>query len=182
MDQQNNNIKHFKTILIISIILILGVLLVIVVYFLSTNPNESDNSVSSSSVLVTDRVGGGLCFDEDSDGAYGCNTLFTIFTDGKYETSSDRDNKTVDLGSGEITTAELNNLKGLINQTDFSEIKRHPFTDTCPTAYDGSASTYTFYISESVTETIGSCQYELSDKYPIFSEINRIEREYQRGY
>ena len=68
---------------------------------------------------------------------------------------------------------EINELKDLIENTDFEEVKSTPFTDTCPIAYDGQKVTYTFYLENS-NEVLSSCTYKIDTSTPLFSELDRI--------
>ena len=68
---------------------------------------------------------------------------------------------------------DLTKLTSLINTANFEEIRSKKFTGTCPTAYDGQEAIYTFY-TLTETQTVSSCEFEIDNQSPLFSEINQI--------
>jgi hypothetical protein len=57
-----------------------------------------------------------------------------------------------------------------ISQTDFGALKSHPFTGTCPVAYDGQETVYTFATSSAV-ERIASCETAVDPSAPLFLAV-----------
>ena len=112
---------------------------------------------SSTSELLNIKSSGGLCPNGNV-----CSSTKIIMNDGSILI----DNKLK-------TKADLTKLISLINTANFDEIRSKKFTGTCPTAYDGQEVTYTFY-TLTVTQTISNCEFEIDNKSPLFSEINKI--------
>jgi hypothetical protein len=84
------------------------------------------------------------------------------------------------LISGTLSKLEITRLKRRITEINFALIKSKPFTDTCPIAYDGVETIYTFPLGK-VVEEISSCRYILDGKNPLFQQINRLAIEFQRS-
>jgi hypothetical protein len=57
-----------------------------------------------------------------------------------------------------LAPGERRALLRAIRRLDLRSVRAHPFTGTCPTAYDGSESIYRF---RGVAEPLASCRYEL---------------------
>jgi hypothetical protein len=84
------------------------------------------------------------------------------------------------LISGTLSHLEMTRLKRRVAKTNFALIKAQPFTGTCPIAYDGVETIYTFPLGK-IVEEISSCQYILDGKNPLFQQINRLAIEFQRS-
>lgn len=88
---------------------------------------------------------GGVCASTKSM----CDDVTTLTGDGN-----------ITYGSGEhyqVSGEDLAKLKELIAKTDFAAIRTHKFSGTCPMAYDGQESVYTFYTAGG-PERLASCE------------------------
>lgn len=100
---------------------------------------------------------GGLC-------PYGmCGMEVIFYQDGSFDVT----NSSGEGWEGIIEDAVLVNLRREIENADFDMIRSRPFTDMCPTAYDGAELIYTFYASEGV-EVISSCEYVIDGDLELF--------------
>jgi hypothetical protein len=61
-------------------------------------------------------------------------------------------------------------LQKLVDETDFSLIRKNAFTKLCPSAYDGPNITYTFYTSHGV-EQINDCITNVDKNNKLFKEV-----------
>lgn len=111
-------------------------------------------------ILLKIETSGGLC-----PGNVTCSSRISIQSDGSWITDSNT--------KGKISLSKIEKLENLIDSTDFAAMKEKKFTDTCPTAYDGQESIYTFY-TLSGEERISSCETEIDNNAPLFKEINII--------
>jgi hypothetical protein len=64
-------------------------------------------------------------------------------------------------------------LDAAIRAADFAAIRSRPFTDTCPTAYDGQEVIYEFGTPTGV-ERIASCEVAIKQDDPLFVAVQRI--------
>jgi hypothetical protein len=71
---------------------------------------------------------------------------------------------------GSVPESILDGLATEIARTDFEELKSHPFTGTCPVAYDGQETVYTFSTS-SGHERIASCEVQIDPSDPLFVAV-----------
>lgn len=71
-----------------------------------------------------------------------------------------------------ITVDQVKELQTLINETDFAAIKNKPFTGTCPIAFDGQETVYTFQTPKG-NEVLEGCKYDIDTKLPLFTFIER---------
>lgn len=108
---------------------------------------------------------GGMCPDGP------CGSTTTIRRDGTYLVDDEK--------KGLLTKVELDLLVQQVAQTNFAAIKSRKFTGTCPSAYDGSAATYTFYLS-SGSEVLDACQVQVDETKLPFSTIVDYSRKYGR--
>jgi len=95
-----------------------------------------------------------------------CGGRTTVFADGRWESLSEK---------GIFDRAQVDQLRQEIQSADFAMIKSHPFTGECPEAYDGSSTTYVFYIGDR-TEVLSTCKYELPDTVP-FTTFRKLLRQ-----
>lgn len=103
---------------------------------------------------------GGLCIEGI------CNREVIIYHDSTYEVKYGNGDHT----EGSFSAERVNTLRGLIATADFELMRAVPFTDVCPTAYDGIEIIYTFYINGGV-EIISSCAYVIDVNSSIFAAI-----------
>lgn len=131
---------------------------------ITKNPFVSSNSsVNVSSTLLIIEATGGLC-------QYGgCFSKTTIKKDGTF-TTEDGGSKTK---SGSLGVNAVKNLQNLIESSNYSALRSTPFTEMCPTAYDGSELTYKFQTSHG-EEIIDSCQTKIDSSSSLFKETQNI--------
>jgi len=58
-----------------------------------------------------------------------------------------------------ISRMQRRRLERAISRIDLAEVRKHPFTGTCPTAYDGSEMIFGF---RGLRAKLASCRYDLS--------------------
>lgn len=122
--------------------------------------SQTQSTKDVSAALLTVQASGGLC-------QYGgCSSKTTIRKDGTFA---------VESGDGETKSGNVsvNTLQGLIEKSDYTALRKAPFVDVCPTAYDGTKFIYTFQTSHG-EEIIDSCQTKIATSHPLFREIQRI--------
>lgn len=57
-----------------------------------------------------------------------------------------------------------------VERANYRLIRSRPFTGTCPTAYDGQETIYTFHVS-SGDQVIDSCKVAIDPKHPLFQAV-----------
>lgn len=142
-----------------------------------TNKNTNSLTSISSDPLLTVESHGGLCSDEKTQSRYGCNKTYTLFASGHYTLTSQIGEEIRTLNEGKedsIKENRITDLQKLIKDTNFSQLRNTPFTDTCPTAYDGQEIIYTFYLNDSKTERIATCEYVVDQSDPLISRANEL--------
>ena len=114
---------------------------------------------AQSERIGTIQTDGGLC-------EYGgCFARISIFKDGRWEYASGGGvNK-----SGAFNQDRIMQLAALIDATDFALVRKRPFIETCPTAYDGQENTYTFH-SKQGDETVSDCVVDLTS-VPLIATV-----------
>jgi len=148
----------FVTLLIIA--LVGGVF----VYLIIDNSKENIENISNCEILIKIEATGGLC-------PYGeCNSELIIFNNGFYNSSTNNKQEKV----GNLDEIDLLDLKQLIKNSNFKDIKSKPFTGTCPIAYDGQEDIYTFFFDKG-TESISDCNYELNYDEGLFAKLIEIK-------
>jgi hypothetical protein len=129
----------------------------------SVVPSVSAQPVASSpplsDPLVTVETRGGMCLQ----GA--CGSAIAIETDGRVHAIAPAP---ADLGT--LPDRALEALTTEIAQADFAALKSHPFTDTCPIAYDGQETIYLFS-TPSGLQRIASCEVVVDPTAPLFLAV-----------
>jgi hypothetical protein len=121
---------------------------------------SSAPSSAPSGPLVTIETRGGEC----PEGA--CGSTVVIDADGRiHETAP----APLELGTLSDMTVEA--LATEIAKADFAELKSRPFTGTCPVAFDGQETIYTF-VTSSGPERIASCEVEVDPSEPLFIAVS----------
>jgi hypothetical protein len=110
--------------------------------------------------LVTVESRGGLC------PAGTCSTTITIERDGRVHEAAKPPN---DLGV--VPPATLAVLDAAIRTTDFTELRSHPFTGECPTAFDGQEIVFEFD-APGGTERIATCEVAVDFGSPLFVAVS----------
>jgi len=106
--------------------------------------------------LLTIETRGGLCPDGP------CGATVVIERDGRVHQAAKPPN---DLGI--VPPAVLAALDAAIRTTDFAELRSHPFTGQCPTAYDGQEIVFEFGVPGGV-ERIATCEVAVDFGSPLF--------------
>jgi hypothetical protein len=125
----------------------------------SVSAQPATSSPPSSGLLVTVETRGGMCLQ----GA--CGSTIAIETDGRVHAIAPAP---AELGTLPVRTLEA--LTTEITQADFAALKSHPFTDTCPIAYDGQETIYVFSTS-SGPERLASCEVVVDPTAPLFLAV-----------
>ena len=158
-----------KIIIAISLLLI-GIVLGFIIFSFINNPVIKGESTIINQILLKSKSSGGLC----PNGL--CGSEIVIFSNGEYLLINyGSENK-----SGSLKNEDLLELKSLIGNANFGEIKSKPFTDTCPIAYDGVENVYDFpTVNES---NISDCTYELDYESGLFFKLNEVRAFVYRYY
>jgi hypothetical protein len=114
---------------------------------------------SADGPLLTVETRGGLCPEGP------CGTTLVVERDGRARVAARPPN---DLGS--VPPLRLAALDLAIRAADFAELRRHPFTGTCPTAYDGPEVVYTFG-APGGAERVASCEVAIDPAAPLFRAV-----------
>jgi hypothetical protein len=118
-------------------------------------PSEAVDGVS-----VSVQTLGGHCVQGS------CDTVITIEPDGRAHQ--------VEPEPKELGTVPHEIMEALVvevQQTDFEAIRSHPFTDTCPIAFDGQQLIYSFWIV-TYDERIDSCETVVDPANPLFVAVD----------
>lgn len=107
---------------------------------------------------------GGLCASGSE-----CQWQMTIYQSGAYTIG----NEMGMVSEGVLSAEQMAELRGLIEQTGFAAIRAVPFTELCPTAYDGQESIYTFNTSYG-EEVLSSCEVQIDMTLPLFQWIEEL--------
>jgi hypothetical protein len=110
--------------------------------------------------LLTVGTRGGLCADGP------CGSTIVVERDGRIREAAKPPNEI-----GLVSAAALAALEDAIAKTDFAELKSHPFTGTCPVAFDGQEIVYEFAAPDGV-ERIASCEVEIDAASPLFRAVS----------
>jgi len=125
----------------------------------SASPSAVISSPTPSRPLVTVETRGGMC----AQGA--CGSTIVIEADGRVHA--------IAPAPAELGTAPGRGLEALnteIAQADFAALTSHPFAGTCPIAFDGQETVYTFSIG-SDTQRIASCEVIIDPAAPLFVAV-----------
>ena len=122
-------------------------------------PTSAPSASGEPVVLLTVETRGGLCPNGP------CESLIAIESDGSVHQVRP---SAEDLGT--IPSATLDALTVEIARANFPLIESRPFTDTCPTAYDGQETVYTFHLPTS-REEIATCKVAIDPNHPLFLAV-----------
>jgi hypothetical protein len=125
----------------------------------SATPAPSPSPSAEPVVLLTVETRGGECVNGP------CGSLIAIRSDGSVHQVRPT---TADLGT--IPSAALDALTVEIGRANFPLIESRPFTDTCPTAYDGQETVYTFQLPTG-REEIATCKVAIDPNHPLFLAV-----------
>ncbi len=112
-----------------------------------------------SGPLVTVEMRGGECPNAP------CGTTVILERDGRVHQAAKPPN---DLGT--VPLDQVAAIDAAIKLTDFAELRTHPFTGECPTAFDGQELVYEFSAPTGV-ERIASCEVEVDLGAPLFVAV-----------
>jgi hypothetical protein len=107
--------------------------------------------------LLTVQTRGGECVDGP------CGTTVVVARDGRVHQAAEPPS---DLGT--VWPETLASLEAAIAAADFAEIRSHPFTGECPTAYDGQEIVFEFVTAHGI-ERIASCEVAVDFGLPLFA-------------
>jgi hypothetical protein len=97
-----------------------------------------------------------------------CGSIVVLDSDGRVRTAAKPPNEL-----GTVPAEDVTGLAALIEATDFEAIRAHPFTGTCPVAFDGQEIVYEFTTSDGV-ERIESCVTEVDPRQPLFQAVAAV--------
>jgi len=106
--------------------------------------------------LVTVTTRGGECADGP------CGQTVMLERDGRVHQAAKPPN---DLGVA--PPDQVKAIATAIAATDFAALRAHPFTDECPTAFDGQEIVFEFATSTGI-ERLASCETDLDFGDPLF--------------
>jgi len=119
-------------------------------------------STEQVSALVTIETRGGECPTGP------CGSVVAIEADGRVHQLMP-----TELVIGQVPPVALEALRIEIDQADFSLIESRPFTDLCPTAYDGQETIYIFTVALGTAfERIASCEVVVDPSDPLFVAVS----------
>lgn len=111
--------------------------------------------------LVTIETRGGLCFDGE------CRSVVSIEGDGRLHQIAPRNAEL-----GRVPPALVGALRAEIDRANWPLLRSRPFRDTCPTAYDGQETIYSFTHTQGTAfERIGSCEVVIDPHHPLFVAV-----------
>jgi hypothetical protein len=135
----------------------------------SASPGTSPSAATSSpqpsapaGPLLTVETQGGDC----AGGA--CGSTIVIEADGRVHATAP--------AATELGVVPAPTFEGLITeiaQADFAALKSRPFTDTCPIAFDGQKTIYTFATASGI-ELIDSCEVVVDPADPLFVAVSAV--------
>lgn len=111
----------------------------------TSTATDARGAVLPPAVLAEVRYEGGLC----ATGGI-CMSRVVVFQDGRV--------RGPDRRAVRLTPARLRALRGAIAAIDMRDVRDHPFTGVCPSAYDGTEAIYRF---RGPTPVLRSCTYDL---------------------
>jgi hypothetical protein len=114
---------------------------------------------TAAGALVTVEIRGGLCADGP------CGTTIVVERDGRVRQAAKPPN---DLGI--VPPAALAALDAAVRTTDFAELRSHPFTGECPTAFDGPEIVFEFGAPGGV-QRIATCEVDVDFGSPLFLAV-----------
>jgi hypothetical protein len=103
------------------------------------------SATPDATLLAEVRYTGGLCMPR------ACDTRMRLLADGRLLRNGTLVHR--------VQAPQLRALRRAIAAIDIAEIRRHPFTGVCPTAYDGQEATYRF---RGIRMSLSSCRWDLT--------------------
>lgn len=124
--------------------------------------NVEDDLVGGPIYAVAQaKTSGGMCPDGE------CASEVKIMSDGRVIVDYNTDQEV-----GSISSVEVQDLKGAIAEIEVDSLPERGEDYTCPVAFDGQKTEFTFYGEENTPVTIDSCEY---DPYGL-EAVQMVER------
>ncbi|TBR20333.1 hypothetical protein EPO15_13320 [bacterium] len=98
-----------------------------------------------------------------------CSSVVVVQSDGSYVWTGLQGAL---MRKGKLPPATLKAIAAALSKTDFKAVKSRPFTELCPTAYDGNERTYSFHTKRG-EEVLPSCKYALDKDLPLFKLVDK---------
>ncbi len=127
----------------------------------SASPSPAPPSQPAGPLLTVETLGG-----DCPQGA--CGGTIVVESDGRIHAIAPT---ATELGV--LSAATIGGLATEIAQADFVALKSRPFTDTCPIAFDGQKTIYTFATTSGV-ERIDSCEVVVDPADPLFVAVSAV--------
>jgi hypothetical protein len=115
-----------------------------------------------ASPLLTVETRGGEC-PQDA-----CGSTIAVEADGRVHATAPAP---VELGI--VPASTLDGLATEISSADFAALKSRPFTGTCPIAFDGQETVYTFATASGAVR-IASCEVVVDPAHPLFVAVSAV--------
>jgi hypothetical protein len=130
-------------------------------FTLTTTTPEPTLTTDRGALVAGRSVTGGMCVDG------GCQQRFRVYRNGEWDyiTNGGRSR------SGRLTTNELTILQSSVRATRIAAAPA--FTGTCPTAFDGSETSYTWVVAGQVHEE-STCTKQISPSDPLVTVLGRL--------
>lgn len=116
-------------------------------------------------ILAKRTEDGGLCASYQ-----GCAASLIVYENGTYEYKQDDK-----MTTGQLSRPEIESLVGYVRNTKAAEIRKHPFTELCPRAYDGTEITYLLSTTQETAE-LKTCSYQINQNTEPFKTLNELAR------
>lgn len=165
MDQSNQRNRTKFVIIAIFFLIVVGATLFFY-YFYSSGP-EALPSPLVRGILKIEKMGG-LCAGGET-----CSSTYDLSSNGSFYFNGN---------SGSVSSGVISEAVTLIDDADFKTIKKYPYTETCPTAYDGQKTIYTFYFTMGGSETLDSCEYVVPADDELFTFANNLYNQAQSQF
>jgi len=117
------------------------------------------STAPAEGTLMAVQSRGGMCMEGM------CETTIYLERDGLVHVAAKPPNEL-----GMVPAETMAQLAAQIEAADFDEIRSHPFTGTCPTAFDGPEFIFEFQTADAV-ERIESCQTAVDFASPLFNAV-----------
>jgi hypothetical protein len=97
-----------------------------------------------------------------------CSHLLNIEADGRIHEVIPKDEVL-----GNVSPELVDALQVEVERANYQLIRSRPFIGTCPTAYDGQETIYTFHVSRG-DQVIASCKVAIDPKHPLFQAVATV--------
>jgi hypothetical protein len=134
----------------------------------STSPTAPATAAPASPSPAPSQVAGPIVIVETTGGEClqgACGSTIAIEADGRVHATAPAP---AELGA--VSAITLEGLGTEIEQADFARLQSRPFTDTCPIAFDGQETIYTF-TTPSGPVRLDSCKVVVDPSDPLFVAV-----------